>query len=233
MPYCGGVVVLVVVDVDPAGVDDMVPWRPRWLLPVVAVIVVELVVVVAPVVADGSVVVPGVVAPAGAIVSGVVVVVVVLPGVIWAPAADASTAAVTAIRIFIVFLLGKNQRGGGAGLVEGLAGMTPGVVARVAPGASMPTRPSPMVPVVAAPTGGVTPVAGIGSVGLPATPPGVGAPTPGIAEGVVPAGAYGTGAVLPGGVAPTWANAGAAVARATTIVKPLIIMASSDFQTIT
>jgi hypothetical protein len=56
-------------------------------------------------------------------------------------------------------------------LVVGIAPMVPltaGLV--VAPGARVPTRPSPIVPVVAAPIGGVTPVDGCGSDGDFANP---------------------------------------------------------------
>lgn len=53
----------------------------------------------------------------------------------------------------------------------------------VAPGASVPTRPSPMVPEVDAPIGGVTPVEGCGKAGAIGDPRLTGEPSP---DGVVP-----------------------------------------------
>ncbi len=60
--------------------------------------------------------------------------------------------------------------------------LTAGLV--VAPGASVPTRPSPIVPVVAAPIGGVTPVDGWGIEGDVADPC-IALPRP---DGVAPGG---------------------------------------------
>ncbi|MGI4877129.1 MAG: hypothetical protein ACRYG4_06540 [Janthinobacterium lividum] len=68
-------------------------------------------------------------------------------------------------------------------LVVGIVAVVPltaGLV--VAPGASVPTRPSPIVPVVPAPIGGVTPVDGCGIDGDVADPC-IALPNP---DGVVP-----------------------------------------------
>jgi hypothetical protein len=66
------------------------------------------------------------------------------------------------------------------------------VVVEDAPGASVPTRPSPIGPAFAAPTGGVTPVVGWGSTGAPGVPGDIAVPRPdGVVpgRGIVPAGA--------------------------------------------
>ncbi len=124
-------------------------------------------------------------------------------GAVWASAVVARTAKLSAMIVFIgLLLVSCPQRGGG--FVVGVVLEMPDVVGSpgcpltagtfAIPGASVPTRPSPIVPVDPAPIGGVTPVDGCGSAGI-AADPGVGArPSP---DGVVPgsgsepAGAYG------------------------------------------
>ncbi len=150
-------------------------------------------------------------------------------GAVWAVTAVANNAADSAITIFMMSLL-YDQRGGG--LVVGVVPDTPDVVGKPAwpvtpgvvapPGASVPTRPSPMVPEFDAPIGGVTPIDGCGSA-----PGDVDAPNPAGAVpanpggGAAPAGEYGA-AALPAGL--VWANAGVVISTA--IAKALIMLAS-------
>lgn len=101
---------------------------------------------------------------------------------ICALAVVASMVAAMINKVFIRILLRKFQRGG---IVDVFVDVPKGEVGVVARGDRVPTRPSPMVPVVDDPMGGVTPVAGCGSAGTTGLPGFVAEPRP---EGDVPGG---------------------------------------------